>query len=307
MLIASGMRINIRQIEAFRAVYSTGSMTLAGELMGVTQPAVSRLIRDLEAAVGFLLFERRGNRLTTTADAAALYREVERSFRGIDSIAAAAAALRGRREGDLRIAASFAPSFYCLPPAIAAFRAAWPGVKPTLRTRSSPEVLNLVALHQCDLGVAAVPAGVAGVDIETLAVLDVVCVLPAGHSLARHKVVRPEHLAAAPMFMIGEPSPLQQRIGKVFEAAGIRPRVVFESSYSGPICALVAQGRGVAVLEPLTAYAHRHLGLVFRPFEPVIQYELQAIYPAGQPREERTKAFVAHLRDDLRTIEAGAV
>lgn len=54
------MRINFRQIEAFRAVLSTGTMTAAADLMGITQPAISRLIRDLEAEIGIALFERAG-------------------------------------------------------------------------------------------------------------------------------------------------------------------------------------------------------------------------------------------------------
>ena len=57
------MRINHRQIEAFRAVFQTGSMTAAGALIGVTQPAISRLIRDLEGEIGWSLFDRSAGKL----------------------------------------------------------------------------------------------------------------------------------------------------------------------------------------------------------------------------------------------------
>ena len=109
------MRINHRQIDAFRAVFQTSSMTAAGALMGITQPAVSRLIRDLEAEMALTLFDRSAGRLTPTPDAVALFREVERSYQGLDRVAHAAAELGRRREGELRIAASVAPSFYGLP------------------------------------------------------------------------------------------------------------------------------------------------------------------------------------------------
>ena len=59
--------IQARQIEAFRAVMLTRSMTGAAEMIGVTQPAVSRLVRDLEAELGLSLFERRGNKLVPVA------------------------------------------------------------------------------------------------------------------------------------------------------------------------------------------------------------------------------------------------
>ena len=76
------MRINHRQIEAFRAVFQTGSMTAAGALIGVTQPAISRLIRDLEGEIGWSLFDRSAGKLIPTADAIALFREVQRRYHG---------------------------------------------------------------------------------------------------------------------------------------------------------------------------------------------------------------------------------
>ena len=60
------LRFNIRQIEAFRAVIETGNMTQAGEVLGVTQPAISRLIRDLEEEYGLQLFARHAGRIDPT-------------------------------------------------------------------------------------------------------------------------------------------------------------------------------------------------------------------------------------------------
>jgi DNA-binding transcriptional LysR family regulator len=160
------MRINHRQIEAFRAVFQTASMTAAGALLGITQPAVSRLIRDLEAETALTLFDRSAGKLTPTPDAVTLFREVQRSYQGLERVARAAAALGRRREGALRIAASVAPSLYGLPPVLARFRAAWPGVTLSLHTGSSPDVLDLVAMRHCDLGVAVLPAEGPGVIIE---------------------------------------------------------------------------------------------------------------------------------------------
>src|SRR5207248_2605933 len=98
-------RINSRQVEAFRAMMLTGSVTDAAKLMAVTQPAVSRLLRDFQALLKMELFERRGSGLVPTASATALYMEVERSFVGLERITAAAEEIRSRRTGMLRIAA----------------------------------------------------------------------------------------------------------------------------------------------------------------------------------------------------------
>src|ERR1700757_4291953 len=189
------MRINHRQIEAFRAVFQTGSMTAAGALIGVTQPAISRLIRDLEGEIGWSLFDRSAGKLIPTPDGVALFREVQRSYHGLDRVADAAAQLGRRREGELRIAASVAPSFHGLPPVLTRFRRAWPGVHLSLHTASSPA---LAAMRHCDLGVAVLPGEAPGVTIEALPSENALCVVPASHPLAARAIVQAEDLAVAP-------------------------------------------------------------------------------------------------------------
>jgi DNA-binding transcriptional LysR family regulator len=296
------MRINHRQIEAFRAVFQTASMTAAGALLGITQPAVSRLIRDLEAETALTLFDRSAGKLTPTPDAVALFREVQRSYHGLDRVARAAAELGQRREGTLRIAASVAPSLYGLPPVLACFRAAWPGVRLSLQTGSSPEVLDLVAMRLCDLGVAVLPAEGPGVIIEALPAQNAVCVLPAHHPLASRTAVRASDLAGVPMLMISAYSHLRQCIMRNFAAAGVEPNIVFESSFSAPICALITEGYGVSILDPLTAQAYAGPALALRAFEPAVPYELKLVSPAGQPQSDRAAAFAAMLRQHLAGI-----
>lgn len=87
---------SIRQIEAFRALMQTRTATRAAAALGVSQPAVSRLLADFEAGVGFALFERRNGRLWPTAHAHALHEEVERAFTGFERVIQAAARWRRR-------------------------------------------------------------------------------------------------------------------------------------------------------------------------------------------------------------------
>lgn len=86
--------IQSRQLEAFRAVMLTGGMTMAADLVRITQPAISRLIRGLEDELGLRLFERSGNRLRPTREAGILFGEVSRHFTGIEHINKVATELR---------------------------------------------------------------------------------------------------------------------------------------------------------------------------------------------------------------------
>ena len=163
--------------------------------------------------------------------------------------------------------------------------------------------LDLLATRQADIGVAVAPAEAPGVEIESLPGPNAVCVMPAGHPLGARRVVRPRHLSGVPMLMISNYSLLQQRIMQRFEAAGVRLRVVGESSYSAPICALVAEGVGVSIVDALTAWAYEGRGIVVRPFEPAVPYELKIIHSAGQPRTDRAKALSLLLHQHLQALE----
>ena len=296
------MRLNLRQIEAFRYVYEAGSMTVAGDLMGVSQPAISRLIKDLEAEIGFRLFERTRGGLTATADAMEFYREVERSFHGLDRLGRVARELRQRRVGDLRIAATVAVSFYLLPGVIQQFRQDWPGVKLSMHACASPQVLELVAMRQYDIGVAVVPADAAGVSEIDLPLTATVCILPSTHPLAARSIIRPQDLDGEPMLMISDYSITQQRVYRSLEDAGINLNVVMESSFSVPICDLVGRGAGVSILEPLTARAYEGARMVVRRYEPTIPVELKVIHPTSRPISEQAAALVEILAAQLASI-----
>jgi DNA-binding transcriptional LysR family regulator len=298
------LRLNLRQIEAFRSVYQTGSMTVGGELMGVSQPAISRLIRDLEAEIGFPLFERTRGRLTPTADAAEFYREVQRSFHGLDRLGHVARELQQRRVGDLRIASTVAMSFYLLPRVIGRFRQAWPNVKLALYSCPSPEVLECVATQQYDVGVAVTPSDVPGVTAIDLPALETVCVLAEDHPLAAKSVIRPRDLDGEPLLIISEYSITQRKILQSLEDAGIRQNIIMEATNSAPICDLISQKAGLSILEPVTARAFTGRGIVIRPYEPAILLAMKFVHAANRPLSDRGRAFCALVKEEMETFQA---
>ncbi len=184
-------RINSRQVEAFRAMMLTGSVTEAAKLMAVTQPAVSRLLRDFQALLKMDLFERRGTGLVPTAAATTLYTEVERSFVGLERITAAAEEIRGRRIGSLRIAALPALSNGYLPRLAGHFLKQRPNLNLAFFGVISPIVIDWVLNNQCDIGFAEMPIAHSGLPSLRLPALPRVAVLPTGHRLAEKQVLEP--------------------------------------------------------------------------------------------------------------------
>jgi DNA-binding transcriptional LysR family regulator len=86
--------VNLRQIEAFRAIILHGTMTAAADQLRTSQPSISRLIAELEPATKLKLFERRAGRITPPEEGLAFYYEVEQSFTGLEHLAQAAHDIR---------------------------------------------------------------------------------------------------------------------------------------------------------------------------------------------------------------------
>ncbi len=147
--------MNYKQIEAFRAVMLTRSMTEAAAQLHTSQPNISRVIGKLEQEAGFRLFERVGNRLAPTDEAEALFLDVERSFVGLDSLRASARSIRESGVGTLRIGTVPSIAMSVMPQAILAFRERYPDVPIAVHTNDSPTVAKWTAARFCDIGLVS--------------------------------------------------------------------------------------------------------------------------------------------------------
>src|SRR5437868_2605064 len=97
--------MNVRQLEAFKAIFELGSFTRAAEKLHLSQPAVSKLIFLLERTCGFALFHRQRNGVVPSAEGKALYSEVERVFLSVESVASRARAIRQFDYGEISLVA----------------------------------------------------------------------------------------------------------------------------------------------------------------------------------------------------------
>jgi DNA-binding transcriptional LysR family regulator len=295
-------RINLRQVEAFRAVMLSGSVTGAAGLMGVTQPAVSRLIRDLQLVLNVALFEKRGTGLVPTAAATALYTEVERSFTGLDRIAAAADEIRNRRTGMLRVAALPALSNGFMPRFAGRFLSDRPNLDLTLFGVISPLVVDWVLNLQCDLGFAEVPIAHAGLRTVPMPTLPRVAVLPEGHRLCAKATLRPRDFQGETFISLTSASPGRHVTDRAFAKAGVSRVLRVETSLSEIMCGLVSSGFGVAVCDPFTAAEFAGRGVVSRPFLPPIGFEFAAVFPPQRSPSPIAQEFVDLFAEHVRAM-----
>jgi DNA-binding transcriptional LysR family regulator len=291
--------MNLRQLEAFRAAVAHGSFTRAAEAMGVSQPAVTRLIADLEAAVGFRLFDRGVGGAVPSPEAAMLHEELERSYLGLARLSQVAREIRDLRRGHVRVAAMPAVASMMAPTVIARFVAAHPEVRVTLDGHTAPRVLDLTAAGEFHLGFAHCPQPRADLTVLAQYRLDCVVVLPPSHALAAAEAIGPGDLDGVGLVALSHHTVTAGHVDTVFAEAGVTPAIRVECQPSYAACALVAQGVGVAIVDPLTPQVFGPETLAVRPFRPAVPFDFAVVRPEAGAIPAAAEAFAATAIDQL--------
>jgi len=290
-------RIQSRQVDAFRAVMIAGSVSAAASYMHVTQPAVSRLLRDLEIGLGFPLFDRVGGRLAPRKAATMLFREVERVYVGLDHILRVAQDIRALSEGVLRIGTVSSLNGVCTLEVLPQLARKYPNLTIILDTESTERVVDLVTLRQYDIGLVCNLHPYDGLADKPFTAARAVAAMPLGHKLARKKTVTLAELAQYRLILPGRTSPLRLSLEKEIAAAGIELRTPIEASLTN-CCRLAGRGLGIAIVDPLAATDFAD-DLCIRPLVPRIDLAYRAISLKQMPSYSALETFLSLLETSV--------
>ena len=286
-------------MEAVRAVFEAGSITAAAGLLGVTQPAMSRLLRQAETEIGLPLFQRLGNRLQPTAEVRSLLPHLARALDEVEGVREAVAALRAEGGEACTVATTPALGFALLHPAIALLRRSG-DVRVAVRPMLNHQVVEEVHAGRAAFGLilAAADAMPGGPDV--LLRSRAVCIMPARHGLARRRAIPMAALAGEPLVCFSRTLPLGRLVHDLAERVGVRLRVVVEAGSSAAACDLVRRGVGLAIIEELTLAGVEGTGLVGRPLAPAAWLSARVVLPDRRPPARAA----AHLLDAIRRLAA---
>lgn len=286
------MKLNLRALEGFRETMMTGSATAAAARMGLSQPAVSRLIAQVEDDFGFELFYRDKGRLTPTPEALMLYEEVGSTFASIDRITNLARDISSYNTGLLKVVAPPSLSEGVVSELLTRFVALYPKVRISIDSRSAETAKALVASRNVDCGFAKLPLNRPEIATELLSSTETVCVLRRDHPLAAQEVLTPALLNGEPLIQLGYGSWTRTRIDDAFKAAGLRPDVKLETHTVGSACAFAAKGLGIAVVNGLMARHFVRDNTVVRVFRPQILHQYVFMTSALAPMNRLARAFL---------------
>lgn len=286
----------MREIEIFRALMHAGSAGKAGDLLGISQPAVSQSIKKFETESGLRLFERTRGRLVPTPEAQALLGEVDQYISGFENLKHRVRSLREYGMQRLAIAAFPALGTGFMARAIAAFEPGRRGIRMSLQIMSSREVHHRVTSGRVDLGLMADELDVAGLESSEFMSLSGVVVLPPGHALARVAVVKPEMLAGLPFIALNPEDATRTRLEKALAPLNIRLDPLIETPFASSVCELALRGVGVGIANPIVALDYAPRGLVLKPLAIDVQFRSLLVFRAGVPLSKNARELLMVMR-----------
>ncbi|OZI37425.1 LysR family transcriptional regulator [Bordetella genomosp. 10] len=285
--------LNLRQIEVFHAIMITGSLSAAGRLLHVTQPAISRVLASIEYRLGYTLFERFKGRLHPTKEARKLFEQVESIQAGVDRLNELAVGMALHGGGSISVVSS--PSFaeWLIPHATSKFVARHPNVRVRYRPLGMDALLPQVLLGHADLAISTFRPEHPNLITQDLACGRIVCVLPTGHRLAREAVIDAAMVAQELLVGYVENTPLRDALAPFWKPLGREVEPAIEVRSAQTACSFVRSGVGVALVDSY-GLAPGH-GLVVRRIEPAIDLSVHITHSRVEPPSSMAKAFLAQF------------
>jgi DNA-binding transcriptional LysR family regulator len=290
----------LHHIALLDAVMQSQTLTEAAARMHISQPAVSKQIKQLQADLGFALFERQGHKLVPTFEARAMLDQVRRVNASLSVLNRLATDLRDERRGHVQVGAIPAVAAHLLPTALATMTGGDSEILCTVHSGNTAQVVEMVETQQVDVGVALKVRGAEEMGFRRLLDWQLACLLPAGHPLTAKRILRPADLAA--YTVIGVELPVLEwpdpTIAPWDEGlASVRIRV----DASSTACRMAEAGIGIAVADSLTVNAFARPPLSSRPLRHEVHTAIGLYLPRYRPRSRTVDALMSAL---VRAAEA---
>lgn len=301
------MNITLRQLETFREVMRSGSISQAARAVSRTQPAVSTMISNLEQELGFALFVREHGKLTATPEAKFFFEETVEILDRIDRTERTVERIRHLEEGKLRVASHPAASSVFLPRLLTDFLADKGNLEVVLTMRSSDVVEDLIASQQYDIGFSETPAKRASID-QTDFDLECVCMLPADDPLCKKFIITPHDLDNRPLAILFEDHTTAAQTKAAFESENCRLNKRIELRTFLPGIQFVSAGACVMICDMITAYSYMLQqgsggNISIRSFRPRISNSVSVLAPGYATQALVAKNFRDTLTDGIHAMQ----
>jgi len=259
---------------------------------------------DMEAnANARRFFEEAWNhgRVAATPEAHALHVEVERAYRGMETVQDFARQLREGAKTVLRIVTSPNLGLDVVPGAVVELSRRYPAARIWLDVQQrAVQMSDLLVTEQADIGISAVPLEHPLLAARIVGQWKLVCIMRADHPLAARRVIDVADVAGEPLIAFHKDTMQGRVIREWFERKGIQPASGIEVRSGQMACSLVASGGGIAFVDDVTARAFAPFGLVFRPARESTKFGVHAVLNKERPAPMLAKALCDLIASRMR-------
>ncbi|WP_039883665.1 LysR family transcriptional regulator [Achromobacter piechaudii] len=293
--------LNLDHLRTFAQVIELGSFSAAADRGGVTQPAVSLQIRQLERRFGLKLVERVGRRAGPTAAGLELLTHI----RVIDAALAQAeqvmSAHASQVSGRIRLGTGATACTYLLPSILAQLRRRFPALDIVASTGNTADMLRGLENNTLDMGLVTLPAPGRMLQVTPVLEDEFVAIFPARDVAAIPAQITPQALAPWPLVLFEPGARTRRLVDDWFEAAGIAAKPVMELGSTEAMKEIVAAGLGCAILPRLAVSgAGQRDALVLRSLTPRLSRELAIVMRRDKP----VSRGLRHLQDALLALRS---
>jgi DNA-binding transcriptional LysR family regulator len=288
--------MRLRHIEILHAIRQAGSISGAAELLCISQPAVSKILKHAEQQLGFAIFRRAHGRLQPTDQGEALLGEVEKVYEVLDRTRRAAHFLRQGLDTHLRVVCLPSLGIGVVPAAVRLFRARHPRTTLEIACRHTQEINAALVAREFDLGIGFGPADgserVPGIECTLLTTGGMVYVDRAARAAAAgQRAIRLAEIDQDRLIGLNSSHYLGVALRAVLDREGVAPFPAIQVQTYYIALALVAAGTGCAVIDEYTAFAPP-AGVTVRPIDPPLRFGVYAYSRTQQPRSRPALAFL---------------
>ena len=305
------MNITLRQLHVFQSVATTHNFSRTGDAVGLTQPAVSRSITELEAQLGLKLLNRTTREVTLTDAGQRLAARLPRVLEDLDNTLLDVRGMATERRGRVRVASSPTLSANLMPECIAQCQQRLPGLELVLLDRIQSAVLASVLSGEVDFGVVIDPGERDALECETILTEPFCLACPPDHRLARKRQVRWADLAGESLVLLDHASGSRRLIDRALADHAVQCTVAQEVGHTTTIFRMLDAGLGISVIPTLALPPEGLARLVVRPLVPRVDRDIvlvhrrnRALPPVAQAAWDLVRAVAAQRLRGISQLSA---
>jgi len=289
--------LNLRQLQSFVTVARLGSFTRAARLLHLSQPALTKQVRQLEETLGVRLLDRTTRAVEPTRIGKELAPVVDQLLREIDAVVVNTKELAAKSRGVVRVAALPSISSSILPATVARFQESYPGISVIPRDVLDQPIIAMVKAEAVDFGVGSLNEADPELQFTLLFTDRMRVFFPPGSPLERKKVIELRDLVGLPLVLMDPESSVRKLVDRAFESIGELVPPVIEATYMSTAAGMVRAGLGTTILPTAALEMGDLSGLRSRLIKsPELTREIGVIQKAGRSLSPAADSFLKSLK-----------